>query len=81
VVHQLQRAGDHRAAAFPNGRSVLVDFIGACVADEDHFDLLVIAREEEVQQDEEALGRSLRCSSIEPDTSITQNITARLEVG
>jgi hypothetical protein len=46
------------------------------VADEDHVDLLVGALEEQVEQDEEALGGVLALSSIEPETSMMQNITA-----
>jgi hypothetical protein len=48
------------------------------VAYEDDVDLLVVPREEQVQQDEERLARSLRAWSMDPDTSITQNITAWL---
>jgi hypothetical protein len=48
------------------------------VADEDDVDLLVVPGQEQVQQDEEALGQLLAPSSIEPETSIRQNITALL---
>jgi hypothetical protein len=77
-AHQLERAGHHGAAGLPGVEElVLVDLLGhGVVADEDHLDVLVAAREEQVEQHEEALGGGLAPSSIEPETSIMQNITA-----
>ena len=41
---------------------VFVDFVGlGVVADEDHFGLVVVPAEEQVEQDEEALGDVLAC--------------------
>jgi hypothetical protein len=43
-----------------HGRSLLVDLLRlGVVADEDDVDLLVVPRQEQVQQDEEALGQVL----------------------
>ena len=61
LVHQHQRAGDDGAARLrARGRILLVD-LGRLrvVADEDDLDLVVVARQEQVQQDEEALGEVL----------------------
>ncbi len=46
------------------------------VADEHDLDALVVPLQKEVQEDEEALGEVLAVSSIEPETSMMQNITA-----
>ena len=48
------------------------------VANKDDVDLFVVPCQKQVECDEEALDKSLRCWSIEPDTSIKQNITAWL---
>jgi hypothetical protein len=78
LLHQLQRAGNHRAAGFPRVEEIFfVHFLGHRVmADEDDLDVFVSAGEEEVEQHEEALGDGFLPSSIEPDTSMMQNITA-----
>lgn len=58
LLHHLQRAGDDGAAGLAGVEELLlVDLAGAgVVADEHHFDLLVVPLEEQVEQDEEALG-------------------------
>ncbi|MNN26280.1 hypothetical protein D3C81_1397810 [compost metagenome] len=61
LLHQLQGAGDDGAAGFPGIEKLLfVHFAGAgVVADEHHFDLVVVSLEKQVQEDEEALGNVL----------------------
>ncbi|MCY1433077.1 hypothetical protein D9M71_490980 [compost metagenome] len=58
LLHQFQGAGDDGAAGFPGVEELLfVDFAGTgVVADEHHFDLVVVALEEQVQKDEKAFG-------------------------
>ncbi|MNE09758.1 hypothetical protein D3C80_1024450 [compost metagenome] len=57
-LHQLERAGNDGAAGFARIEKLFfVDFTSAGVmADEHHFDLVVITLEEQVQQDEKTLG-------------------------
>jgi hypothetical protein len=80
LLHQHQRAADHGAAGLAGVEEVLLVHLLRLrvVADEDELDLLVVPGQEQVQQDEEALGQLLAPSSIEPETSIRQNITALL---
>ncbi|OMP13912.1 hypothetical protein COLO4_00647 [Corchorus olitorius] len=58
LLHQLQGTGDDGAAGFPGVEEFFfVNFAGAgVVADEDHFDTVVVALQKQVQKDEEALG-------------------------
>lgn len=49
------------------------------VADIDHVDIFISPAEEQIQQDIKALGHVFGGWSIEPETSIRQNITAWLE--
>lgn len=57
LAHQLERARHHGAAAFRRmEEGVLVDFLGARVVTNEHdLDAFVVALQEQVQQDEEAL--------------------------
>src|SRR5690606_11449124 len=57
-LHQLERAGNDGAAGLPGVEEFfLVDLAGAgVVADEYHLDAIVVSLEEQVEQDEEALG-------------------------
>lgn len=61
LVQQHQRTADHRAAAFLGVEELVLADLGRLrvVADEDDVDLLVVPRQEQVQQDEEALGQVL----------------------
>jgi hypothetical protein len=61
IVGQVQRAGDHGAAGFAGVEELLfVHLLGnGVVTNEHHVDLVVIALQKQVQQDEEALGQVL----------------------
>ena len=63
ILHQDQGARYDGAAGFGGMEEVvLVDFVGlGVVADEDHLGVFVVAGQEEVEQDEEALGDVLAC--------------------
>jgi nitrogen regulatory protein PII len=59
LFHQHQGTGHHRAAGFARMEEVfLVDLLRlGVVADEDEIDLVVVPCQEQVQQDEETLGK------------------------
>ena len=61
LQHLLERGGDHRAAGLGAAEEGLLVHLGggAGVADEDDVHLAVVARQEHVQQHEEALGQVL----------------------